>query len=151
MVHVGCGDGKLTAALRAGDGYLVQGLDADAKNVAAARQYVQSLGLYGKVSVEQWSGERLPYADNLVNLIVVSDPATVAKDELLRVLCPGGVAVFLDSKSEIQDLKLTKPWPPEIDEWSHYLHGPDNNAVAHDTVVDSAAVPVPMGNAANGS
>ncbi len=90
VVHVGCGDGKLTAALRAGDGYLVHGLDTDAKNVAAARQHVQSLGLYGKVSVEQWSGERLPYADNLVNLIVVRGPSSVARDELLRVLCPGG-------------------------------------------------------------
>ena len=28
VVHLGCGDGKLTAALRANDSYLVQGLDA---------------------------------------------------------------------------------------------------------------------------
>ncbi|UCF14414.1 MAG: hypothetical protein JSW59_13455, partial [Phycisphaerales bacterium] len=27
IVHVGCGDGELTAALRAGDSYLVDGLD----------------------------------------------------------------------------------------------------------------------------
>jgi hypothetical protein len=33
IVHVGCGDGKLTAALRASDGYLIHGLDADARNV----------------------------------------------------------------------------------------------------------------------
>ena len=30
VVHLGCGDGKLTAALRAGDSFLVHGLDADA-------------------------------------------------------------------------------------------------------------------------
>ena len=30
---------------------------------------------------------------------------------------------------------IIKPWPPEIDQWTHYLHGPDNNAVAADTVV----------------
>ena len=30
IVHVGCGDGKLTAALRANDSYIVRGLDADA-------------------------------------------------------------------------------------------------------------------------
>ena len=32
--------------------------------------------------------------------------------------------------------KRTKPWPAGIDEWTHYLHGPDNNAVAEDTVVE---------------
>ena len=38
IVHIGCDDGELTAALRAGDGYLVHGLDADAEQVAAALQ-----------------------------------------------------------------------------------------------------------------
>ena len=31
IVHLGCGDGRLTAALRATDAYLVHGLDADAR------------------------------------------------------------------------------------------------------------------------
>ena len=31
IVHLGCGDGKLTAALRANDSFLVHGLDADAQ------------------------------------------------------------------------------------------------------------------------
>ena len=70
IVHVGCGDGTLTAALRTSDGFIVHGLDTDAANIAAARQHIQSLGLYGPVSVETWSGKRLPYADNLVNLVV---------------------------------------------------------------------------------
>ena len=72
IVHVGCGDGRLTAALRANDSFLVHGLDADAKNVEAARKHIQSLGLYGSVSVAQWDGQRLPYIENFVNLIVVS-------------------------------------------------------------------------------
>lgn len=53
VVHLGCGDGQLTAALRASDSYLVQGLDADAANVAKARQHAQKLGLYGPVSIDQ--------------------------------------------------------------------------------------------------
>jgi 2-polyprenyl-3-methyl-5-hydroxy-6-metoxy-1,4-benzoquinol methylase len=36
IIQLGCGDGQLTAALRASDRFLVQGLDADAKNVEAA-------------------------------------------------------------------------------------------------------------------
>ena len=69
VVHLGCGDGKFTARLRAGDGYLVHGLDTDAANVEKAREHIRSLGLYGRVSVANWSGGRLPYAENLVNLL----------------------------------------------------------------------------------
>ncbi|NOX54377.1 MAG: PQQ-binding-like beta-propeller repeat protein, partial [Planctomycetes bacterium] len=32
-------------------------------------------------------------------------------------------------------LCFRKPWPDGIDEWTHYLHGPDGNAVANDRVV----------------
>ena len=125
VVHLGCGDGRLTAALRASDGYIVQGLDAD---VTAARNYIRSLGLYGPVSAEQWSGARVPYIDNLVNLIVADDLGKVPMSEVLRVLAPLGVA-YIGGKTTV------KPWPEDIDEWTHYLHGPANNAVAHDTVV----------------
>ena len=41
VVHLGCSDGKLTAALHAGDSYLVHGLDTEAKNVRAAIDYIQ--------------------------------------------------------------------------------------------------------------
>ena len=53
----------------------------------------------------------------------------------MRVLCPGGTLINLNRKSKIQNRQLRKPVPPNIDEWPHYLHGPDNNAVARDTVV----------------
>ena len=32
-------------------------------------------------------------------------------------------------------MKFAKPVPDDIDVWTHCLHGPDNNAVANDTVV----------------
>ena len=57
----------------------------------------------------------------------MSGPLSIARAELLRVLVPNGVAVFVNSKSEISDLKLTKPRPADIDDWTHYLHGPDNS------------------------
>ncbi len=37
VVHVGCGDGRLTAALCINDSYIVHGLDRNPANVAAAR------------------------------------------------------------------------------------------------------------------
>lgn len=129
IVHVGCGNGVLTSALRANDRYLVHGLDRDPKHVEAARQQIQSLGLYGGVSVASWDGRRLPYIENFVNLIVVSGDCRVDRDEILRVLAPNGVAMAGGQKT-------VKPWPKEIDEWTHYLHDPSNNAVAHDQAID---------------
>ena len=132
VVHLGCGDGKLTAGLRANDSYTVQGLDADAANLAKARDHVRSLGLYGKVTVDHWRPGRLPYIDNLVNLLVSTEEQQVPREEILRVLAPNGVAyVSRDGTWS----KTVKPWPAEIDQWTHYLHDAGNNAVAQDTVV----------------
>jgi len=132
VVHVGCGEGKLTADLRAGDSYVVHGLDADAANLAAARKYVTAKGLYGKVSIALLNGPRLPYVDNLVNLLVAEDLGAVTMAEVMRVLVPNGVAYV---KAGDTWVKTVKPRPAEIDEWTHWLHGADGNAVADDTVV----------------
>ena len=133
IVHIGCGDGRLTAALRASDGYLVHALDSNAQNVAAARKHVRDAGLYGAVSVDTLAGNRLPYATNLVNLVVSEDLGDISMKEVLRVLVPGGVAYIKRDAAWTETVKL---WPTNIDEWTHFLHGPDNNAVAHDDVVD---------------
>jgi len=53
---------------------------------------------------------------------------------MLRVLAPGGIAVALDSRRSILD-SFSKPWPKEIDQWTHYLHDASNKAVAPDSVV----------------
>jgi len=133
VVHVGCGDGKLTAELRVNDRYVVQGLDTDTANVKKARQHIKSLGVYGKVTADTFDGEHLPYADNLINLLIVEDPADCAIDEMMRVLAPRGVARI---KKDGAWQKRVKAWPDDIDEWTHFLHGPDNNAVAEDTRVE---------------
>jgi len=133
IVHLGCGQGKLTAALRANDSYLVHGLDANIQNIDKTRQNIQSLGLYGEVSFDRLYGDRLGYIDNLVNLIVVEDPHTVPMDEVMRVLAPNGTACL---KKGDNWTKVTKPRSKEIDEWTQYLHDPTNNAVAHDTKID---------------
>lgn len=133
IVHIGCSDGKLTAALHANDGYLVHGLGRNKGNVRRAREYIKSLGLYGKVSVDLWKGKHLPYTDNLVNLIVAERPVKVSAEEIMRVLAPNGVAYIRSKDGKWQ--KTVKPRPEEIDEWTHYLHDATNNAVAHDRFV----------------
>jgi len=129
VVHVGCGDGALTAALRAGDGYLVQGLDTSAGNVAKARKTLSAKGLYGKVTARTFDGKTLPYRANMVNLVVVSDAESrVPKAEIMRVLAPKGVA-WIHGKTHV------KPRPAEIDEWTHYHHDPQGTMVGRDKVV----------------
>jgi len=128
VVHLGCGDGKLTAGLRASDSYLVHGLDTDPDQVAAAREHIRSAQLCGKVSVDTFDGRQLPYVDNLVNLLVAEELGEVTREEVTRVLAPLGVAY-------IGGEKTVKPWPKEIDDWSHFLHDATGNAVAHDRVV----------------
>ena len=118
IVHLGCGDGRLTAALGRGEAFVVHGLDADGA---------------GQVSVERWGDSaRLPYAENLVNLLVVDGPTGVPADEILRVLVPGGVAC---QRKDGGWARTVKPRPAEMDEWGHWLHGPDGNAVSLDRLV----------------
>ena len=138
IVHVGCGDPDLLVSLHAGDAYLVHGLDTDAAMTANAREQIKSRGAYGKVSADTWDGKRLPYADNLVNLLVVNAGNRVPKAEVTRVLAPRGVALIHGTKGETPAAgwtKIGRPWPAEIDEWTHWLHGADGNAVADDTCV----------------
>jgi outer membrane protein assembly factor BamB len=128
VIHVGCGDGTLTTALRANDRYIVQGLDTNADKIEKARKTIMSKGLYGKVTAREFDGKNLPYIDNLVNLVVVTGKCKVSEDEILRVLAPRGIA-YINGK------KRTKPWPAELDEWTHFHHNPEGTMVGKDQVV----------------
>jgi len=135
VVVIGCDRPKLLTELQANDSYLVHGIDRDPGTVATARTYLRKEGLYGLVTASQWEGSQLPFVDSLVKLIVVTkDAKQVSQDELMRVLSPGGVVISLQSPaSSFQPVK--KPWPEELDQWSHFLHDASNNAVSRDTVV----------------
>ena len=132
VVHLGCGDGELTAGLRVNERYLVQGLDTDAISVARARMRLRSSGLNGPVTVDLYNGKQLPYVRDIVNLLVVSDLAEVSRDEILRVLAPEGLVMIQDGQTWH---KTVKPRPTDIDEWTHFLHDASNDAVANDQQV----------------
>ncbi len=132
IVHLGCRDGRLTAALGADSRFTVQGLMWDAAQVDTARQQVAETVDYGRVSIDWLPGHALPYASNLVNLIVAESTGSVPIEEMLRVLAPGGV---LQRKENDAWQTTVKPRPDDIDEWTHFLHDAGNNAVAQDEVV----------------
>ncbi|MFW6169156.1 MAG: PQQ-binding-like beta-propeller repeat protein, partial [Planctomycetota bacterium] len=144
IVHLGCGTGTTTAALYAGDQFLVHGLDTNAAQVASAKKHIDSLGLYGRVWAEKYDGKNLPHGDNIVNLIVITDAADVDADEIKRVLVPRGAVLVKADSTRLEDTalrqantidgwnKYVKPWPSDIDQWTHFLYDSSGNAVCKD-------------------
>ncbi|MHC4504670.1 MAG: hypothetical protein ACYTFI_15305, partial [Planctomycetota bacterium] len=128
VVVAGCDDPAFIASLRAQGGRVIQALDTDPGHVARARARFAADDLYGPVSARIFDGEHLPFVDDLVNLYVQRPPFELGEAEIRRVLAPGGSAIDPSGT-----MILRKPWPKQIDEWTHFLHGPDNNAVARDT------------------
>ena len=134
VVHVGCGDGAEAADLaKPGEAYLVQGLDACPESLDRARQRARAIGFAGRLSFKQWHGGLLPYADNLVNVLFWQKPEEDAdRDEILRVLAPRGRA-FIRQGAEWQE--VTKPWPDDIDQWSHFRYNAGNTGASQDRKV----------------
>ena len=146
IVHLGCGSGHVTGSLKSSNN-IVHGLDTRPEKIEDARSRLASRANQGPVSVDLWDGEHLPYADNLVNLIVIGGLAdgwvesanNATDEELIRVLAPGGILMRMKDPQKWHEAsdwdKIVKPWPDTIDQWTHYLHGPDGNPVADDTEV----------------
>lgn len=99
------------------------------EQVARLRRRMDAAGLLGRrVWVEQGDLSHLHLADNLADaLVAVNDATSISRDEVLRVLRPGGKAL-------VGDHDLVKPSPPGVDDWSHPYHGPDNNPQSLDQV-----------------
>ena len=145
VVELGFVDAEYTVELGAPDAVTLQTLSADPHKVVSARKELEAKGLYGKITVERLDGKRLPYADNLVNLIVLHDKNSVSgggevsRGEIMRVLAPGGVFCSEAGRSGRTELQIArKPWPKEIDQWTHFLHSAAGNAVAADQRVAPA-------------
>jgi outer membrane protein assembly factor BamB len=139
-VHLGTTDGALEIHLAGGGRMLVHGLALDGASLAAARQAIRAKGLYGLASVEKAAAlDPLPYAENLVNLLVADldalGPKAPPMPEILRVLAPGGAA-FLGKGGAWT--RTVKPRPKEMDDWTHFDYGPEGNAVSHDALVRPA-------------
>ncbi|UCF16454.1 MAG: PQQ-binding-like beta-propeller repeat protein, partial [Phycisphaerales bacterium] len=145
---------ELAVAISRQGKFVVQVLVPDKAALGRVRMAIRASGRYGPVSADCSTYDYLPYAENLINLIVANDfPNAMAKGlaigEVFRVLAPLGAAYFGRADSLAAKLaeegfvvsragarvKAVKPWPKEIDEWTHYLHDADGNPVANDSVV----------------
>ncbi|MBT4819683.1 MAG: PQQ-binding-like beta-propeller repeat protein [Lentisphaerae bacterium] len=155
VVQLGTADTQTPIALGRTGRYLVHVLGVDGAGVAAAQTRCRAEGVYGLVSVEEATlGGKLPYTENLVNLVIV-DAFAVPARELFRVVTPNGAVLvrqsgllgapelvkagFKVTESQGMPLIAVKPWPEEMDVWSHPRHGADGNAVSGDTLVGPPA------------
>jgi outer membrane protein assembly factor BamB len=146
----------LPVKMAAHEGTVVQAFCGAEPRLKGLRAAIHKAGCYGRVSAQILPPKGLPHADNLVNLLVAENlPVDIRRGidlgEIHRVLAPLGRAVIVDPEKKFEAaakqvgftginrdgdiLRIQKPWPAEIDQWTHYLHGPDGNPVANDTVV----------------
>jgi len=146
-LHLECGTGYLTAALRRNGAHVVQGITSDRSSLEEARRHIQSQGLYGPVAVAHCDMKELPYADGIANLIVAEDYAALSArgtdaDEIMRVLAPYGTAFVKGLKGTVPGAvsskvegwtKVRKPAQPGVDEWTHFEHDPERTSVSQDT------------------
>jgi outer membrane protein assembly factor BamB len=130
IVHAGCDGGLLLGAVAERDSFLMHGLVRDPGRLEAVRAEVRKQGRCGRISAVAWDGRRLPYADGSVNLLLVSDAGGgVAREEIGRVLAPGGVA-HLSRDGEITTYR--QPWPDDIDQWTHARYDATGNPTSRD-------------------
>lgn len=158
-LNLGDADGTLTAALAAQSKLVVQGCTWNPKQVKAAHDVISRAGCLERASNTFIEVEYLPYADNLVNLVVSAAWGEVpcSAEEIARVLAPGGSAILGNDQrptaveglaeklkqagiKEVQMLsrkgwcKFVKPANPDHDAWPHRLGGADLSSVNNDKI-----------------
>ena len=101
---------------------------AETKDLEPARKTVEQAGCYGTRIFPVAGGRKLHLADNLADAVVVFGTENPPEAEMLRVLRPGGKALF-------GGRTVAKPVPPGMDDWTHPYHGPDNNPQSQDKVI----------------
>jgi outer membrane protein assembly factor BamB len=131
--------------------FLVHAFDRDLTQVNEATSRAERDGFWGsRLVVERLATDRLPYADNFVDLVVVDNPQGISAAEVLRVVRPCGCALVKGETELAADLGRAgfqvetaadgwtvgrKPAMDGADDWPHWAHGPDNNPVSSDTVI----------------
>ncbi len=144
---------------------LVHVREPDPSAVAIQRRLAEEAGLgIDRLIIEQGSLNKLPYADNVVDVLIATraDAGTLSRlsaSEVLRVLTPEGKAIIGTTggttaqqvdrwilagrlpRGKLREtdsgmwLRFSKPVPAGVDDWSHWEHAPDNNPVSTDQVI----------------
>jgi len=160
---VGRGNGELAIGLARGGVQAVHGLAADAAAMEAARRNALAAGFAGQVAIGIQAGTRLPYADDLLNLLVIDNYPALRKSgvtfsEMWRVVGPYNTLVLggVDDAEALRGELLkagcaadalhkcgrwhwvVKPLPAVMDEWPERYHDAGHSRVSHDQLVGPA-------------
>ena len=157
-------DGKLTVALAKGGRMNVQALIRDRELAAKLRLFLVENGPAERLSAVWWRTAHLPYLDDLINMVVVNgwggpEVNGLTLDDIVRVLCPNGVAVIGFNSGTDADvtallaaagkvklakaeklarsgawIKITKLMNPDFGEWTSPYGGPELSHVSPDKV-----------------
>ena len=115
------------------EGYaVVCGHVAEKGDVDKMRRSFLAEGLSGPVSVVPIRRGRLPYIDNLVDLVVIYKPDLVPLAEALRVVRPGGK---VRTRHGDAWKETAKPVPAETDEWTHHRYDAGGSLCSSDARV----------------
>ncbi|MBT5321140.1 MAG: PQQ-binding-like beta-propeller repeat protein, partial [Verrucomicrobiales bacterium] len=153
VVQLGAGDSAAAVRSARTGRFVVNVLDADGARVQRVRAALMKAGVYGLVSADKLDdAKHLPYTENLVNEVEVHALGQTPLAEVFRVLVPRGFvtvspragvkeaqlkAAGFEAISRAKDggLMARKPWPGNMDSWTHSRHGASGNAVSLDTAV----------------
>ncbi len=140
----GLTDGQLPVQLARQSELMVYATDADPAKVAAARAAADRAGLLGgRVCVEQWPADAIPYANYFANLIVSETALAggswpVDPQRLMRMLKPAGGVMIGPGLSQGSGVpktewrKIVRGLLPGSDDWTHQYANPGNTASSND-------------------
>jgi hypothetical protein len=134
-VQIGASDASFLATATLGGRRLVQGLVTDDASRARLLPGLIASGGHPAATVLTWDGApALPYADRIVNLLILDrdalGPQAPAKAECERVVVPGGVILERNGGTWAA---RTVAVPAGHGTWTHFDGGAHGNAVSTDT------------------
>ena len=109
---------------------LVQGLVRDRDWLQRVRDQIREVGLYGRSLRGAVGGYSLPYADGMVNLLVVTNQTRRVETARDRSRS-GSIGRRLDSTGWPVNV-VSQGWPDDVDQWSHTRYDATGNAVSKD-------------------
>lgn len=159
FVIIGCGDKsapKLAVDLGNSGDYIIQCVASTPEELQAFQQAIAKQKVKGLVTAELLDLKELDYRNDLINVLVIMDPAKAAAAGLTDAKAMQFVAPL--GKLVAGDKIIDKPMPKEMDSWTHHRYNASGNPFSNDKVIDlpvgyrwNAGLPMNFNNPVRGS